>query len=139
MANRIIRAIVRSRFEPVETILAISAVLHGLWLLFPYWGFAAAGSDTISGSPRTFEITIGIVLGMLGVLHFTALTWGLQKLRYNVAFMKFMAWFFFVWLAFIAAGPDSIIWISYLTISGISASVYLNISARTKEEREREY
>lgn len=136
--TKIIMAIVRSRFEPVETILAISAMLHGLWLLFPYWGFSSASAgETISGASRMFEVGLGIVIFILGLLHIIALGWNLPRLRYNVAFVKFMAWFFFTILAVAAAGYSSIIWITFLTLSLISGSVYLNISARTEGMRDK--
>lgn len=138
LTTRIVLAIVRSRFEPVETILAISAMLHGLWLLFPYWGLGGSEvGETISGTARIFELSLGSMMFILGLLHIIALARGLQRLRYNVAFLKFMAWFFFTVISVVAAGFSSIIWITFFTLSLISASVYLNVSARTEGMRDR--
>lgn len=130
LIERIVRAIIRTRLEPMEVILSLSAVLHGIWLFVPFWGFARNSPGTVSGQLRLSEIVIATALVTLGTLHFTAMAFGWPKQRTNIAFMKFMVWMFIAWLAFLATSAASIVWLSYLTIAFVSGAVYLNISSR---------
>lgn len=125
------RPILSGRFEPIEVLLALSAVLHGIWLVIPYW--AIRGDVVITPAPRIFELVIGTSLFLLGSAHLASIKMRLKRLRKHMTFLKFITWLFLTFLAYLAVGPDSIIWIAYLTVSLVSAIVYLNVNSGDNE------
>ena len=113
----------------METILAISAILHGLWLTFPNWALTLSTTDPIAeGGSRIVELAIGILLLAAGVAHLTSIILDSKKYRKLITLWKFMMWIFVTMIAYSASDASSIIWIAYMTIAAVAGAVYLNIS-----------
>lgn len=133
LSNRLLKALLFGRFEPIETVLALSAVVHGLWMLFPYWS-TSTFADSITGASRPTEIVIGICMALLGMAHLASMAFVWSRLRRHIAFVKFLFWGFLTWLAAIALGLAGVLWIPYLSIMLISGFIYLNISIGVENE-----
>lgn len=123
---RILTALVASKFEPIEFVLAFSAAAHGLWLILAGMHFDTT-FQTITGSTRTIEILFSIymILSGLFVLVSARLEHGAARSAADLGL--FIGWSFACVLALVAAGFSGVLWMGYLTISLISALVYLNI------------
>lgn len=131
---RMFRALLFGRLEPVETILCFSAILHGMWLVFPEWGVRAM-DNSIGSTGRVFEILVGAFLAAIGAAQLGAMYGKLaRKIRINLALIKFILWSFLTWITLGAEGVENIVWVGYLTISLVSASVYLNISLKNGDK-----
>ncbi len=126
LVRRILMALMQNRFEPIETVLSASAIVHGFWLLFPEWSTRAV--ETAIGAPRLYELGVGVAFIMIGVLSFVALAGRMPRLLRFVDFLEFLGWTFFAALAIAAAGLTNILWIPYATLSLLAAFVYLGMS-----------
>lgn len=126
--QRLAQTILRGRLEPVETILAVAAFVHGLWLTFPGWGLAASSSPT--AAPKYIELAFGLLFMVFAVIHLSCMHLNWERARKQSAFLIFISWLFIFALALLTVSLTSVIWIAYLTIMLLSAVVYLNISMR---------
>ena len=120
-----------TRFGPIESTICISAIIHGLWLIFPEW--RTATGEAIGPAGHIVESVIGTGLIVVALAHLVAMFNDLNKLRRNTAFIKFMLWLFVAWIAFISTAATSIVWIAYLTIAFVEGLVYLNVSLGGEE------
>jgi hypothetical protein len=128
ITSRLIVALFTGRFEPIEAVLSLSSIVHGVWLLFPYWTVMVDGS--VSGAPRIYEQLLGAAMVVAGVVHLIGQMGGKRtfQLRKQASFIKFLLWGFLTWLALLATTASSVIWVPYATIMLVSAFVYLNVS-----------
>lgn len=115
-----------NRFEPIETVLAASAVIHGLWLMFPGWSYG--GVDSAIGAPRSCEIAASLLFITVGTLSFVALGAKAERMLRAVDFLEFLGWTFFAVLTASAIGLSNILWVPYATLSLLAAFVYLGLS-----------
>lgn len=126
LVRRMLLALMQNRFEPIETVLSASAIVHGLWLLFPEWSTQAV--ESALGASRLQEVIVAVLFIVVGSLSFVALAWRLPRLLLTVDFLEFVGWTFFAALAISAAGLTNILWIPYATLSLLAAFVYLGLS-----------
>lgn len=128
LRDRIIHAFFLSKFEPMETVLALSSILHGLWLMFPEWRFTLEAGTPIGEGSRYGEMGLGFLMFLFGAIHIFTIIIDSRKRRKGVLLTEFMLWFFITWLAITATSATSIIWIAYLTIALFAGLIYLNVS-----------
>ncbi|MCA1799718.1 MAG: hypothetical protein LC650_00180 [Actinobacteria bacterium] len=126
IVKKLILAIMNNRFEPVETVLALSVMLHGFWLLLPQLGNGIV-LEAIAFS-RTKELVGGAVMVLFGMISLFAIGQGNNRFLATVDFAEFLGWFYLATLAFAAAGFASLLWVPYITLAALSAFVYLGVS-----------
>lgn len=125
--RRLTRSILFGRFEPVETILSISAIIHGLWLLFPRWQLLNVGGS-VTSVPRVSEVLIATLMVVAGFAHLSSLFWRWHGVHRHTVFVSFLLWGFISYLALLSAGLSSVLPVAYITITLVSAIIYLNVS-----------
>jgi hypothetical protein len=118
------------RLEPAEVVLAISAVLHGLWITFTPPGDMI--SSMLNNYHHSWEWAVAAIVGggltLSGSASIGAVVTNRMDRRKISTLFMFCAWLFLSALAFIAT-PYSIFWIGYLTIATVSGATYLSLSA----------
>ena len=125
---RVFRAILFGRFEPIETIIAISAIIHGVWLLFPYWSVSGFLGQAVASGSRPQEAFIGGMITLFGLFHLAIMATNYGKLRQATTLTSFVFWAFLSWLSFLGTGLSNILWVPYITIMLASGVIYLNVS-----------
>jgi hypothetical protein len=126
--NRAVTSILYGRFESIEVVHGLSAVIHGLWLIFPDWTLVYMRVDTVTTTPRAFERGFGFMMALIGLSVLAGVVTKRHRVRKTAGMTIFLMWFFLSMLAMLAGGPTGVVWVGYLTISFVSAVVYLNIS-----------
>lgn len=125
--KRVLLSLLRSRVEPIQIILALSIIAHGLWVLFPQWVFHIS-MESISTFPRVLEMGLGGGMIIAGGVSVTSLLTQSKTLMRQADFAEFVSWVFLTVLAYLATSPESIIWVGYATLALVSAFIYLNVS-----------
>lgn len=125
--EKLTHSILFGRFEPIETVLSSSAIAHGLWLVFPRWQLLNYGVS-VTSAPRASEITIAMLLMLVGTVHLASLLWGWHAVHRQTAFVSFLLWVFISYLAILSSGFSSVLPLAYTTITLVSAIIYLNVS-----------
>lgn len=109
--RKILEALFFGRFEPVQTMLSVSAFLHGIWLI----------SSMIISSMILGGMMISASAFVLYAL------WNGWRPKHTEFFL-FLCWLFFAVLGIVAHSAPPIIWLPYSTIALASAITYLNNS-----------
>lgn len=105
--------------EKVATVGIVSSILHGIWMLFPYWGW----TDYI-GAPRWVELGLALLLIANGMIAGYAMLARASYFRLTMLLM-FMSWLFLATLSLATSGPLIVTWLTYGTVALTTAYVYL--------------
>lgn len=126
--RRLLKAIVYSRFEPVETIMAIYISLLGLWTATRE--ISTDTTTTFFGSGRVL-IATGIIFGIIGIFHLYAVykSYGYHngwvKARETSLLVITMGFFFVMMEVVLGLGIGSTRWAPWAALTLISAATYL--------------
>ena len=133
--RKIIYGILYSRWEPVETVLAIHQAAVGLWLIFPYWE-AYTGRVGVAGVSRTWELFLGVTGLALGVAHITFLAMSrvMTGWRARTLFLMFINYFLTSMLALQVSGGRGIRWTAFLTLAFLTGISYLSVAVGEANE-----
>lgn len=132
---RLLRAILRSRMEPVETVLSAHLFITGLWLIFPYWQ-----TDRVLdvGVGQATIVVVGLSIATIALSSLLAMAFkrnGLSiAVRRTTTFLMFVSHVLLAGLAVSAAGFTEVRWLSYVALALLSAISYLSISLGVKNE-----
>lgn len=127
--SKIIRVLVTSELKLAQIVLAISSMLHGMWILFPEWVFHFS-EESLSGAPRSVESVIAGVLIFSGLFMLLALVRRKTRWERLSSLYQFMVWIFLTGLALMASSITGILWVGYATITLLAGAIYLSVSAR---------
>jgi hypothetical protein len=128
LTNRLLRLLLKSRFEPVQSILAAAAFVHGLWLYLPEWSRWPNASLGWTGAPRLMEVGLAALLMVSSVAVGYSLAFKQRNLRKHAEFVMFLCWSLVAMLAVFATSFSGIVWVAYVSIAFISAFTYLSVS-----------
>lgn len=124
LTNKLFRSLLFGRFEPVETTLSASSLVHGGIILSShlFYGYSILGvSDSL-------EIFAGSSLAIAGVSVVRSICKDYIQVRRFSMFAQFLAWTLLTVLVLVSPGIPILVHLGYATLSLIAAFLYLNLS-----------
>jgi len=124
LRNKIVKSLLFSRFEPIETVLSISAALHGGIIVF----YSIFFNLSLLNINNAVEVFAGGALIISSASVLRSLCKEYFEVRRFSAFGQFLSWLTLAALVSISEKAASFLHIGYVTLAIISAFVYLNLS-----------
>lgn len=124
LRNKILKSLLFSRFEPIETVLSISAAVHGGIILF----YSAFFGISLLNINNAVEVFAGGALVISSASVIRSLCKEYAEVRRFSAFGQFLSWLLLAALVSISESAISFLHIGYATLAIVSAFVYLNLS-----------
>lgn len=124
LTNKLFRSLLFGRFEPVETTLSASSLVHGGIILSShlFYGYSILGVND------SLEIFAGSSLAIAGVSVVRSICKDYIQVRRFSMFAQFLAWTLLTVLVLVSPGIPILVHLGYATLSLIAAFLYLNLS-----------
>ncbi|QIN94113.1 hypothetical protein PP459_gp120 [Streptomyces phage Wakanda] len=116
--------------DVVEGILSLAVLLHGLWLISPYFVTSASVGSLILDGDSLFPRVIGLSQAVVSGLHLYTLIkkpreW--EVIRRGASFFTFTLYLFYGSSSLILYGLGRVTWITTFALAFISGVVYLRL------------
>jgi len=116
--------------DVVEGLVTLVPLLHGLWLISPYFETSASVGSLILNGDHLVPRIIGLVQVVISGLHLYSLIkkpveW--EVIRRGASFFLFHLYLFYAASSLILYGLGRVSWISTIVLAFISAVVYLRL------------
>jgi hypothetical protein len=124
LTDKLFKSLLFGRFEPIETTLSASSLVHGLIILCShlFYGYSILGVND------SLEIFAGSSLAIAGVSVVRSICKDYIQVRRFSMFGQFLAWTVLTILVLVSPGIPALVHFGYATISLIAAFLYLNLS-----------
>lgn len=123
LRDKFITAILFGRFEPIETTISASAMVHGI-LLIGYNAFYGP----LLGVNAGLEVFAGTALCISGVSIIRSICMEYHQVRRFSAYGQFLSWTLLSGLILYSPLVHYFLHFGYATLSFIAAFLYLNLS-----------
>jgi len=127
--DKAVRSVLSAKFRPLEFVLSVSAIAHGIWLTILGLECTVFSSGTLLILATQLELLFASYMVIAGSTSLIAMKLKISSLRRTSSMLLFIGWLFASVIAWLTVGFASMFWISYATISVISAILYINISS----------
>lgn len=124
----ILRSLLFRKFETVEILLALSMLVHGVWLIAPGWAHIVEPS-----TPFYVQLIAATVMILAGGVHAPLVLNDLKSraslwLRKILSMASFIGHGFLFILALLAVGTHSIFILPYVILTLLGALAYLSMA-----------
>ena len=123
LRDKFITALLFGRFEPIETTISASALVHGAILLGHNLIFGP-----LLGVSGSLEVFVGSALCISGISIIRSICKEYRQVRRLSAFGQFLSWTLLTVIISYSPLVHYLLHFGYATLSLISAFVYLNLS-----------
>jgi hypothetical protein len=116
--------------DVVEAILTLTMLLHGLWLVSPFFKPSSSASSMILHGDVTIPQVIGLTQATVAGIHIYTLLRKPTKqevIRRGAMFFMFTLYLFYGTSSLILFGLEKVSWISTFALAVIAAVVYLRL------------
>lgn len=123
-ARRVAHILFSEDEEPWELMLALTALLWGLWVAAPWW-------DALGDSMTLLQLdyarpVVGLFVVGIGLLRFVLLVSSARRWRHWFAIVSLCTWFF-LWFSSVTSNPASTSTVLYLLPLGASLLVFIRL------------
>jgi len=130
LRDKLIKALLFGRFEPIQTTLSASSFIHGTIILVSH----LVSGETILNVNSGLEVFAGSALIMSGVAVVRSICKDYTEVRRFSFFGQFLAWTLLSILVLISPGLSVLLYVGYSTLSLIAAFLYLNLSLGVRSD-----
>ena len=130
LTDKFLRSLLFGRFEPIETTLSASSLVHGVIILSSHLFY----NKSLLGVNDSLEIFAGSSLVLAGVSVVRSICKDYTQVRRFSMFGQFLSWTLLTILVLVSPGLSVLVHFGYATLSLIAAFLYLNLSLGVRDD-----